>query len=113
VLAPEAAQGITATVQGEEATVAFQDTVLGVEDFSSRRISPLAAPYLLVRAWTQGYLAATGQDGQWQQVTYRLGYGQQQLEIETYFSDGVPQWAEISDGQQALITCNVTQLTLG
>ena len=54
VRAPEIAQGITATVSGEDAQVSYGDTTLAVEDFASRRISPMAAPYLLTLAWSEG-----------------------------------------------------------
>lgn len=47
VTAPENAQGITATVSGDGAKVSYDSTVLAVENFETRKISPMAAPYLL------------------------------------------------------------------
>lgn len=112
VVAPEIAQGITATVSGTDAAVSYGETTLAVEDFSSRRISPMAAQYLLTKAWSEGYISACGMDGDLERVTYALGYGAGQLTIETWFSGGLPLRAEISDGQQTLIFCEISDLTL-
>lgn len=112
VLAPEIAAGITGTVSGEEAQVSYGDTILAVEEFSSRKISPMAAPYLLTRAWSQGYIASWGQDGETEQVRYLLGYGQKQLEITTWFWGQEPRRGEISDGKKLLISCEISNFTL-
>lgn len=112
VVSPEIAQGITATVSGTDAVVNYGETTLAVEDFSSRRISPMAAQYLLTKAWSEGYISTCGMDGELEQVTYALGYGAGQLTIETWFSEGAPLRAEISDGTQTLIFCEISDLTL-
>ncbi len=112
VTAPEIAAGITGTVSGEEANVSYGDTILAVEDFSSRKISPMAAPYLLTQAWSRGYMASWGQDGETEQVRYLLGYGQKQLEITTWFEGQEPRRGEISDGKNLLISCEISNFTL-
>lgn len=112
VLEPEIAEGITAVVSGEEASVSYEDTILAVENFTSRRISPMAAPYLLTQAWSRGYLAACGQDGQLEEVRYLLGYGQRQLEVTTWFAGQEPRRGEISDGTHVLISCEISNFTL-
>lgn len=112
VMSPEIAQGITATVGGEEANVSYSDTILAVESFETRPISPMAAPYLLTRAWSEGYIESCGRDGDLEQVHYLLGYGGQQLEIITCFLGQEPQRAEISDGENILISCEISDFTL-
>lgn len=109
---PEYASGITAAVSGEEASVRFGDTVLAVEEFSSRKISPVAAPYISERAWSEGYISATGMDGEMETVEYTLGYGSDQLTVITYFSGQVPVLSAISDGKADLITCKITDFSL-
>lgn len=112
VLQPETAAGITASVSPDGAKVSYDSTVLAVESFESRKISPMAAPYLLGKAWAGGYISATGMDGDQETVSYTLGYGNETLEITTAFSQGVPVRAEISDGSNNLITCEISNLTL-
>lgn len=112
VLEPDNAAGITATVSGEEATVSFDDTILAVEEFESRRISPMASGYLLERAWSEGYISSGGMDGQLEMVEYLLGYGSDQLTITTWFSGQVPVKGEISDGGNNLIACEITDFSI-
>jgi hypothetical protein len=112
VLAPDTASGITATVSGDQAQVSFDDTVLAVEGFESRRISPLGAPYLLREAWAEGYISSVSTDGSWEMVEYALGYGTEQLTITTAFSEKIPVYAEISDGKNTLISCEITAFEL-
>lgn len=112
VTAPDNAAGITAAVSGDKATVSFGDTILAVEEFSTRKISPMAAPYILERAWSTGYISSTGMDGEWEAVEYLLGYGSDQLTILTCFSGQLPLRAEISDGESTLIICEITDFTL-
>lgn len=113
LIAPETAAGITATVSGTGAQVSYEDTILAVENFESRRISPMAAPYLLDQAWKKGYISSTGMDGQQEMVQYLLGYGMQQLTITAWFDGETPVRAEISDGTNTLIACEITEFNMG
>lgn len=107
VLSPEAAKGITATVSGNDAAVSYDDVVLAVEDFETRQLSPMAAPYLLNYALMKGYIDSTGMDGDLLQVNYTLGYGSRSLTVRVYFDGETPVSAEISDGENTLITCEM------
>lgn len=111
VLAPQEAQGITARVYGENAQVSYDDTVLAVEDFESRDISPMAAPYLLKMAWAEGYISASSRDGDWEVIEYTLGYGTEELTVTTAFEEKVPVYGEISDGKKTLISCEITDFS--
>lgn len=112
VVEPEIAKGITASVSGEGAKVSYDSTVLAVENFESRRISPMAAPYLLGKAWTEGYIASMGESDGLETTEYTLGYGGDTLKITTDFQDGRPVHGEISDGQTVLISCEIKDLRL-
>lgn len=107
VLSPEPAKGITATVSGGDAAVIYDDVVLAVENFETRQLSPMAAPYLLNYALSKGYIDSTGMDGELLQVNYTLGYGSRSLTLRVYFAGETPTSAEISDGENTLITCEI------
>ena len=111
VVEPEIAGGITASVEGGDAHVSYDDTILAVEAFSSRPISPMAAPYLLTSAWSEGYIDSVGMDGENEEVHYLLGYGGKELEIITWFSGELPLRAEITDGTNTLISCEISNFT--
>lgn len=107
ILAPEAAKGIGATVSGNDAAVSYEDVVLAVEDFETRQLSPMAAPYLLNYALSKGYIASTGMDGDLLQVNYTLGYGTRSMTLRVYFDGETPVSGEISDGESTLIACEI------
>ncbi len=75
-------------------------------------ISPMAAPYLLSRAWSEGYIRSAGKDGDLEQVHYLLGYGGRQLEIVTWLSGQTPVRAEITDGERVLVSCEIRDFTM-
>ncbi len=104
---PQEARGITAKVSGDNAQVSYDSTVLAVENFESRDISPMAAPYLLKTAWAEGYISASSRDGGWEVIEYTLGYGTEELTITTAFEEKVPVYGEISDGKNTLISCEI------
>ena len=113
VLEPEAVKGISASVSGEGAEVKYEDTVLGVEQFSTRRLSPMAAPYLLFYAFEQGYIASCGKDGEDTSVEYTLGYGQRTVTVSAIFREQYPVSAEITDGENTLISCEIQDFRVG
>lgn len=113
VLEPEAVKGISATVSGEGAEVKYEDTVLGVEEFSTRRLSPMAAPYLLLYALEQGYIASCGKDGEDTAVEYTLGFGQRTVTVNALFRGQYPVSAEITDGENTLISCEIQNFRVG
>ena len=112
VLEPEIARGITATVGGGDATVSFQDTVLAAEDFGSRPASPLSAPYLLLRAWSAGSVRSAFRQGDLDAAEYLLDCGGRELTVTTWFREGLPLRAEISDGSRVLLTGEIDNLAI-
>ena len=113
VVEPEEAAGIAAKVSGDGAKVSYNSTILAVEQFESRRLSPMAAPWLLGQAWQRGYIASVGTDGEIETVAYTLKYGGSTLSITTGFLQGLPVQSEISDGENVLISCEIKDFSLG
>ena len=112
ILEPEIARGVSAVVGGENAQVSYDGTILAVEKFESRPISPMAAPMLLTRAWSQGYIRSAGRDGDLDQVCYQLSYGGRELEIVTWLAGQTPVRSEITDGKNVLVSGEIRDFTL-
>lgn len=109
VIEPDSVAGITATVSNEQAQVSYRDTILAVESFSTRAVSPMAVPFLLTKAWSEGYISAVGEP---EQVEYLLGFGTDELVVSTVFDENIPAECEVSDGTSTLITCQITEFKL-
>lgn len=105
---PEEAAGITGTISGKNAEISFMDTVLAVEQCSS--VSPLALPGILYQAWTEGYISSMSMDGELEKTEYTLGQGTEQLRVLTWFREGQPIRAEVSQGETTIISCTIENL---
>lgn len=112
VLEPEEAAGIAAEVSGDGAKVSYDTTILAVEEFESRRLSPMAAPWLLGQAWQKGYIASVAAESGQETVAYTLGYGGSTLSVTTTLDQGLPVRGEISDGENILISCEIQNFSL-
>lgn len=100
VRAPEAIAGIAASVDGETATVRFEDVALELGGLAGGRVAPLQLPQLLGDAWAYGYVESQAAEGDGWLVTYRTGYEQEELLVFTRLDAGLtPVQAEIyADG---------------
>lgn len=86
VTAPDTISGIAARVDGENAKVQFADASLELGTMAGGQVAPMQLPQLLGCAWTQSYIDAMSREDDGYLVTYRSGYGSDELVIDTYFS---------------------------
>lgn len=101
---PESIAGIEASVQDTCAYVTFDDVQIGLGSLADGNLAPLAVPYVLGQCWAGEYIDCTGRDGMLLRATYRMGYEQQELIVDTWFEPDTmtPVRAEIShDGALA------------
>ena len=112
VLEPEPIAGITASVSSEETSLSFDDVDLDFGRLANGRISPVAAPWLLTQCWEQAYMAYAGSDGEQQRVTYLRGYNEEEVTVDTWFSAGVPVYAEMSCEDIRYLTVEITDFQL-
>ena len=63
VTEPEEISGIRGTVRGTEGTVQFDETALAFPLLAEGRISPLSAPWVLMKAIRSGCILAAGTEG--------------------------------------------------
>lgn len=103
VTAPENIAGICAEVEENAAFLEFDGAQLDFGKLANGRVSPVAAPWLLAECWLGEYIAWAGADGGQQRVTYLRGYHDDELTVDTWFSQGIPTYAEIAcDGVRCL-----------
>ena len=113
VTAPESISGITAYVENGTAQLEFDGTILEFGELANGYVSPVAAPWLLAQCWIGEYIAYAGPDGDQQRITYLRGYDDEELSVDTWLSEDIPVYAEITyDGTRCLaITISDYQFT--
>lgn len=103
VLEPASIAGITASVSGDGAELAFDGALLDFGQMANGYVAPIAAPWLLCQCWAEEYIAYAGRDAELERVTYLRGYNDAELTVDTWFSDGIPVHAEVIwDGKRCL-----------
>ena len=96
VLEPEDIMDIRGTVRGSEGTVEFDDTILGFPLMAEGRLSPLSAPWVLMKAIRSGCILAAGREGEKIHVTIDDSYDDHALTVDLWLEEGELEEAEIA-----------------
>ena len=84
VTEPEAIRGIRGTVDAREGALVFEDLVLGFPLLADERLSPLAAPWILVHTLRAGCITACVREEEGLHLTVDDSYGNDPLTLEIY-----------------------------
>ena len=109
--APETLSGMTARVDSSGAKLVFDGAEIGFSTLAGGRLAPMAAPWVLADCWANGYIAWSGMEGDLLRVTYRTGYGTDELQADVWFDGGVPARAELSYEGALLLSAELTNFT--
>ncbi len=93
---PESVAGITVRLEGPEGRLGFEEVSVEFGVPEDERLAPAAVPRTLILAWTEGYIASAGPDGEEDVVVFELGYDAEKITVETRFDKaGAPLRAEL------------------
>ena len=111
---PESIAGIQAKVRDTAAYVSFGETQLGLGSLADGNLAPLAAPYVLGQCWAGEYIDSTGMEDGLLRTTYRMGYEEQELIVDTWFSEEptAPVRAEISFAGRMVLRAELSDFSL-
>ena len=108
---PETLSGMTARVDSSGAKLVFDGAEIGFSTLAGGRLAPMAVPWVLADCWANGYIAWSGMEGALLRVTYRTGYGTDELQADVWFDGGVPARAELSYEGALLLSAELTNFT--
>jgi len=111
VSAPETIRGISAEITGRDAVISFDDVALDFGHLNDAMTTPLYAPLVFGESWEEAYIDCGGMDGEEYRATYLLGYGTDELTVETWFRNGTPVRSEIYRDGKLLISATVESFT--
>lgn len=87
VLSPESIGGITGKITSESGFLTFDDSVLAFPLLADGEISPVSAPYLLIKTLRSGYIASAGMDGEHLLLTIYDSYQDDALQLDIWLDD--------------------------
>lgn len=104
VTAPESIAGVTGKITDEGGFLTFDDAALAFELLADNQISPVSAPWVLLRTLRGGYVTACSEEGDGLRLSADDSYEEDALHLDIWLNGGdLPDRAEILwDGRRIL-----------
>ncbi len=96
VIAPESIAGIRGEIDAQGGQLTFEDTVLGFPLLADGEVSPVSAPWILLRTLLGGYISACSEEGDYLHVMMDDSYEEEALQLDVWLNaNSLPHYAEI------------------
>lgn len=104
VTAPQTIAGITGELSAEGGKLTFDDTALAFDLLADGQLSPVSAPWVLVRTLRGGYLSSAVQEGELLRLAVDDSYEEDALRLDIWLDSGnAPVHADmLYDGKRIL-----------
>lgn len=110
---PQNIAGISGTVAGTEGTVGFDETSLAFPLMAQGRLSPLSAPWVLMKAIREGAVISTVREEESWHLTIDDSYADHPLTVDIWLEEGAVTAAEIAWEGRRCVTMDVDEFTVG
>lgn len=96
ITSPDTISGITGQITKEQGFLTFDDTALYFPPVAQGRLSPVTAPWILIKTLRSGYLRAAGMEDQQIRLTIDDSYEEDALQVDIWLDEqNFPQRAEV------------------
>lgn len=113
VVAPETISGISGCTAQSGGTLSFDETVLYFDLMAEDQLSPVSAPWVLMKTLSGGYLTSAGMDGELLRVTIDDSYQRDALKVDIWINrDDQVERGEILHNGRKILTLNVTDFQI-
>lgn len=85
---PETIAGITGTISGEGGKLTFDDTALAFELLADGQVTPVSAPWLMMKTLRGGYVRSCGMDADQMRLSIDDSYEEDALHLDFWFDKG-------------------------
>lgn len=113
VISPEMISGISATISSDGAKIEFDGAELDFGVMANGNVAPMSLPWIMGRAWSSEYIRSVGIDDAFILVSYLMGYGDDEILVETWFADDrTPVRCDISYAGMRCISASISDFKL-
>ena len=113
VTEPESIAGITGIISQDGGTLTFDDTALAFPLMADDQLTPVSAPWILLKTLRGGYLTSANMEGELLHLTIDDSYEEDALQLDIWL-DGQnhPVQADILYDGRRILTVQVSNFTL-
>ena len=113
ITAPDTIAGITGTISNGEGKLTFDDTAVAFPLLADGQVTPVSAPWLLLKTLQGGYLTSAGMDGELLRLTIDDSYEEDALQLDIWLSgEDAPIRADILYDGRRILTLKVTNFQI-
>ncbi len=110
---PESISGITGRITGTGGELTFEDTALSFPLMADGQVTPVSAPWLLLKTLRSGYLSSAGMDGDYLRLCMDDSYRGDALHLDIWVNgENVPVKAEILYSGRKILSLEVASFTI-
>ena len=107
VTKPETIAGISGKVAADGGALTFDDKALSFELLAQGQVTPVSAPWLLVRTLLGGNVTACNEEDGMLRISAEDGYQEDALHMEIWLEQNAPKFAEIVWQDRRILTLEI------
>lgn len=114
VTQPDSISGISGVISGEGGKLVFDnDSALAFETLADGQITPVTAPWLLIKTLRGGYVKSCGSEGELVHVSIDDSYRDDALHLDVWMTeDDAPSHAEILWANRRILSLEITNFEI-
>lgn len=107
---PDTISGITGSISATGGKLTFDETVLAFPLLAEGQLTPVSAPWILVRTLQGGYLRAAGMEDDLLRLTFDDSYEEDALQLDIWLdSANVPVKADVLYGGRRILSMSISE----
>ena len=111
--APETISGITGKIDSEGGKLTFDDVVLHFDLLTDEQLSPVSAPWILLKTLRGGYITSAGLEEEKIHLTVDDSYDDDALQLDIWLDEkDLPQRAEVLYDGRRILSLDVKSFSL-
>lgn len=114
VVEPDSISGITGVISGEGGKLTFEnEKALAFETLADGQVTPVTAPWLLVKTLRGGYVTSCGAEENLMRVSIDDSYREDALHLDIWFTEeNLPKHAEVLWANRRILSLEVTNFEI-
>ena len=111
VTKPATIHGITGKINTSGGAITFDDKVLAFQTMADGQITPVSAPWLLMKTLRSGYIKGVSEDDDGYQIAIDDSYEEKTFQLNVEVEDNYPECCEIFWEGRRVLTVKVEEFT--